>query len=151
LILTLAVAAFAAVIGFDRERAFYPTVLIVIASYYVLFAAMGGSGRTAIIESLFAGVFLLFAVFGFESNYRSSSCLVLKGAFGLILFGLFIGLPLTFAAGRFLGSQLYGMNPYNPTVTLVAAATLGLSGLAASLIPAIAASLTSPRAALRRE
>jgi hypothetical protein len=27
-ILTLAVAAFAAVIGFDRERAFYPTVLI---------------------------------------------------------------------------------------------------------------------------
>ena len=31
--LTLAVAAFAAVVGFDRERAFYPTVLIVIASY----------------------------------------------------------------------------------------------------------------------
>jgi hypothetical protein len=68
-ILTLAVAAFAAVIGFDRERAFYSTVLIVIASYYVLFAAMGGSGRTVIIESLFAGVFLLFAVFGFKSNY----------------------------------------------------------------------------------
>jgi hypothetical protein len=37
-ILSLAVAGFAAVIGFDRERAFYPTVLIVIASYYVLFA-----------------------------------------------------------------------------------------------------------------
>ena len=29
--------------------------------------------------------------------------LVLQGAFGPILFGLFIGLPLTFAAGRFLG------------------------------------------------
>jgi hypothetical protein len=29
-ILTLAVAAFAFVVGFDRERAFYPTVLIVI-------------------------------------------------------------------------------------------------------------------------
>jgi hypothetical protein len=68
-ILTLAVAAFAAVIGFDRERAFYSTVLIVIASYYVLFAAMGGSERTVIIESLFAGVFLLFAVLGFKSNY----------------------------------------------------------------------------------
>ena len=38
--------------------------------------------------------------------------LVLRGAFGLILLGLSIGLPLTFAAGRFLGSQLYGMNPY---------------------------------------
>jgi hypothetical protein len=68
-ILTLAVAAFAAVIGFDRERAFYSTVLIVIASYYVLFAAMGGSERTVIIESLFAGVFLLFAVLGLKSNY----------------------------------------------------------------------------------
>ena len=43
LILSLAVAGLATVIGFDRERAFYPTVLIVIASYYVLFAAMGAS------------------------------------------------------------------------------------------------------------
>jgi hypothetical protein len=42
-ILTLAVAAFAFVVGFDRERAFYPTVLIVIASYYALFAVMGAS------------------------------------------------------------------------------------------------------------
>ena len=32
LILSLAVAGFVAVIGFDRESAFYPTVLIVIAS-----------------------------------------------------------------------------------------------------------------------
>ena len=30
--------------GFDRDRAFYPTVMIVIASYYVLFAAMSGVG-----------------------------------------------------------------------------------------------------------
>jgi hypothetical protein len=43
-ILTLAVAAFAAVIGFDRERAFYPTVLIVIASYYALFVRAGDKG-----------------------------------------------------------------------------------------------------------
>jgi hypothetical protein len=32
LILSVAVAAFATLIGLDRERAFYPTVLIVIAS-----------------------------------------------------------------------------------------------------------------------
>jgi hypothetical protein len=47
LILSLAVAGFAAVIGFDRERAFYPTVLIVIATYYVLFAAMGASSTSS--------------------------------------------------------------------------------------------------------
>jgi hypothetical protein len=69
LILSLAVASFAAVIGFDRERAFYPTVLIVIASYYVLFAAMGASRRTLIIEIVVAGGFLLVAVLGFRRNF----------------------------------------------------------------------------------
>ena len=77
--------------------------------------------------------------------------LVLRGAFALILFGLFIGLPLTFAAGRFLGNQLYGMNPYNPVVTLAAVVALGLSALVASLIPALRASLISPLDALRAE
>jgi len=77
--------------------------------------------------------------------------LIVRGAFGLILFGLLIGLPLTFAAGRFLGSQLYGFNPYDPSVMLVAVVTLGLSALAASLIPAFRASLISPLEALREE
>ncbi len=77
--------------------------------------------------------------------------LVLRGAFGSILIGLFIGLPLTFAVGRFLGSQLYGLNPYNPQVILVAMVALGLSTLAASLIPAVRASSISPLEALRVE
>jgi macrolide transport system ATP-binding/permease protein len=77
--------------------------------------------------------------------------LVLRGAFALVLLGLFIGLPLTFSLGRFLGHQLYGMNPYNPVVTLVAVVTLALSALAASLIPALRASLISPLEALRAE
>ena len=47
LILSVAVAGSAAAIGLDRERAFYPTVLMVIASYYVLFAVMGGSSAGA--------------------------------------------------------------------------------------------------------
>jgi hypothetical protein len=68
-ILTFAVAGFAAVIGFDHDRAFYPTVLIVIASYYSLFAAMGASTHTLIVESIVAGFFALFAVSGFKRNY----------------------------------------------------------------------------------
>jgi predicted permease len=77
--------------------------------------------------------------------------LVLKGAFGLILAGLSLGLPLSFAAGRLLGSQLYGMNPYSPAITIAAVATLGLSALLASVVPAIRASLISPLDALREE
>jgi predicted permease len=77
--------------------------------------------------------------------------LVLRGALTLIVLGLVIGFPLTFAAGKFLGSQLYGMNPYNPVVTLVAVLALGFSAMLASLIPAYRASLISPLDALRLE
>ena len=76
---------------------------------------------------------------------------VLRGAFGLILVGLLIGLPLTFAMGRFLGSQLYGTSPYNPAVTLMAVAVLACAALIASIIPALRASTISPLNALRSE
>ena len=68
LILSLVVAGFAIIVGFDRDRSFYPTVLIVIASYYVLFAVMGASGRTLAIEIFAASGFLLFAMLGFKRN-----------------------------------------------------------------------------------
>ncbi len=77
--------------------------------------------------------------------------LILRGAFGLIVIGLLIGLPLAVAAARFLGSQLYGMSPYNPVVMLGAVLALGLSTLIASLVPALRASLISPLDALRAE
>jgi len=77
--------------------------------------------------------------------------LVLRGAFALIVVGLIIGLPLAAAAGKFLGSQLYGMNPYNPVLMLTAVLALGLSALVACLIPALRASLISPLEALRAE
>jgi len=76
---------------------------------------------------------------------------LLRGAFALIVLGLIIRLPLAAAAGKFLGSQLYGMNPYNPVVMLMAVMALGLSALVASLIPALRASLISPLKALRAE
>ncbi len=39
-LLAFAVGLLATAIGLDRDRAFYPTVTIVIASYYALFAVM---------------------------------------------------------------------------------------------------------------
>jgi predicted permease len=77
--------------------------------------------------------------------------LMLRDAFVLILVGLFIGLPLTFAAARFLGRQLYGMNPFNPAVMVTAIVALGLAALVASFVPAFRASLISPLDALRAE
>jgi len=68
-ILALAVAGFATAIGLDRGRAFYTTVLIVIASYYVLFAVMGASGRTLGTEIAVASGFSFLAILGFKRNF----------------------------------------------------------------------------------
>jgi ABC-type antimicrobial peptide transport system permease subunit len=85
------------------------------------------------------------------ASRRDAVAIILRGTFRLIVVGLVLGLPLTFAAGRFLGNQLYGMNPYDPFVVLTAVAALGFSAFLASLIPALRASRISPMEALRAE
>lgn len=68
LALAAAVAAIATATGMARERSFYSTALIVIASYYVLFAVMGGSTRALALETAVAAAFALAAVLGFKRN-----------------------------------------------------------------------------------
>jgi hypothetical protein len=67
-VLSVVVALFARYVGFDRDRAFYPTVMIVIALYYVLFAAMSGSVETVLLESIVMIGFAIAAVVGFKST-----------------------------------------------------------------------------------
>ena len=69
LLLYAGVDGFAAMVGFDRERVFYPTVVIVTASYYVLFAAAGASTRALLVEIAVASGFVLLAVAGFKRNF----------------------------------------------------------------------------------
>jgi hypothetical protein len=52
--------------GFDRDRALYPAALLAIASYYVLFAAIGGSTSALIAESVQFAVFFGLAFVGFR-------------------------------------------------------------------------------------
>ena len=66
--LAVAVCAFAMVSGFDRERVFYPTMLVVVAHYYILFAVMGSSTPVLALESLAAAAFLAMAVIGFKKS-----------------------------------------------------------------------------------
>lgn len=66
--IALAVSLWATFVGLDKDRAFYPTVLAVIASTYVLFAAMGGSGWTVVIELFIMAAFLVAVVLGFKRN-----------------------------------------------------------------------------------
>ena len=82
LILSLAVAGFAAAVGFDRQRVFYPTVLIIVASYYVLFGVMGASGRTVAIEIIVGIGFLLVAALAFKTSlWLAAAALIGHGVF----------------------------------------------------------------------
>jgi len=62
------VCTFATIVGLDRDRAFYPTLLIVIALYYALFAAIGGAPGALAAESIPIAGFILFAILGFKWN-----------------------------------------------------------------------------------
>ncbi len=66
--LAFTVSILATLVGLDRDRAFYPTVMIVIASYYGLFAVMGGSTRALTIESVIMAGFLVVSILGFKLN-----------------------------------------------------------------------------------
>jgi hypothetical protein len=127
-ILALAVVGFATAIGLDRGRAFYTTVLIVIASYYVLFAVMGASGRTLGMEIAVASGFSFLAILGFKRNFwLVAAAIAAHGAFDVV-HHLFIenpGVPhwwpgfcLAFdgIAGAWLALRLMtrSMNPIEP-------------------------------------
>jgi hypothetical protein len=68
LVLAAVVCAFAMLGGLDRDRVFYPTLMMPIATYYILFAVMGKSTRATMIESVVAGAFLMLALAGFKTN-----------------------------------------------------------------------------------
>ena len=65
-VLALSISGLATVVGLDRDRAFYPTLTIVIASYYGLFAVIGGSLHALILESVGIAAFLLLSLIGFR-------------------------------------------------------------------------------------
>lgn len=67
-VIALVVSLLATLVGFDRERTFYPIVMVVIASYYVLFAVIGGSIETVLLELTVMFAFIGVAVLGFKRN-----------------------------------------------------------------------------------
>lgn len=66
--LALIVGAFATVAGFDRDRSFYPTVLIVVALYYDLFAIMGGVEGALVPEIAASMIFVVLSAVGFRTS-----------------------------------------------------------------------------------
>ena len=80
--LAVVAGALARRVGFDRDRSFYPVILTVIASYYVLFAVMA-EGHTGLwFELIISTLFAAAAIVGF----RTSLWIVVAG---LMMHGVF--------------------------------------------------------------
>lgn len=91
-ILAAMVGLFAHLVGYDRDRSFYATVLTVVGSMYVLFTVMSGGGHTLVTEIAIFAVFAAMAAIGF----RTSLWVV---AAGLALHGVFDFFRHSFLAG----------------------------------------------------
>jgi predicted permease len=81
----------------------------------------------------------------------SAIWLVLRDALTMVVSGIGIGLPLVWALGRLVKSQLYDVKPSDPAVILITILVLCSAGLSAALIPAHRASGINPTDALRVE
>lgn len=116
--LAAGICVFANLVGFDRERAFYATMVLVVATYYVLFAVMAGSMAALGAESLVAIGFFVVAAIGFKkSPWLVATALIGHGVFDFFHHGIIAnpGVPvwwpgfcLSFdiAAGGFLAILL---------------------------------------------
>ena len=85
MVLALGVFGFARFTRFDRDGAFYPTVVVVVAAYYVLFATMSGAERALVVECIVMTAFVLVAVLGFRFNaWLTVAGLAAHGLFDMV-------------------------------------------------------------------
>ena len=84
-ILALSVGLFATFFRLDRDRAFYPTVAIVVASYYALFALIGDSAHALVMECVAILAFVTLSVVGFRNSlWLVVAALAAHGVFDLV-------------------------------------------------------------------
>jgi predicted permease len=76
---------------------------------------------------------------------------VMKEVLILLTIGLAVGIPAAIGLGRYVSSQLYGIQPNDPWIAVSTVALLAVVSAAAGLIPATRASKVDPILALRYE
>ena len=77
--------------------------------------------------------------------------MVMREVLLLLAIGLAIGIPAAIGLGRYVSSQLYGIEAGDPVIAVATTVLLTLVSTAAGLIPARRASRTNPIMALRYE
>ncbi len=77
--------------------------------------------------------------------------MVIGGALWQVGVGLTLGLPAAIGAGKLMTTQLFGVEPWDPVMLMLAVLLLGLAAMAASVVPAWRAASVQPMATLRSE
>ena len=77
--------------------------------------------------------------------------IVMREVLLLLVIGLAVGVPMAIGLGRYVSSQLYGIQPNDPWIAIGTMALLTVVSAAAGLIPATRASRIDPILALRYE
>jgi predicted permease len=135
-------------LSFDQERA-VATLAGLFGVVALALAAVGLYGVTAYTVAQRTSEFGIRMALGADAIRLID--LVLRGAFARVIVGLLLGLPLAVAAGRLIGSQLYGVSFWDPLALAVAAGSLATCALFAAIVPARRAAAISPIDALRTE
>ena len=81
----------------------------------------------------------------------SAGGMIVREAAWLVILGLAIAIPASWALGRLIESQLFGVRPMDPSTMVSAAAVLGIVCLVGSALPARKALSVSPMDVLRSE
>jgi hypothetical protein len=82
---------------------------------------------------------------------RAAGGLIVREAATLTSAGLLIAVPLAWALGRFVESQLFGVHPFDAATIAAAATILALVSLGACAVPARRAGAVDPLNALKSE
>ena len=77
--------------------------------------------------------------------------MVLGDALRLVIVGVVLGIPLALGVMQLIRTQLHDVKPTDPIALIVAVVVLGVSALAAALIPSLRASRVAPLVALRED
>ena len=82
---------------------------------------------------------------------RQVTWLFLREALGLVALGCALALPVVWLSEHYVRSQLYGVEPLDPTTVLVAVLGLGAVAAAGSLVPTLRGARIQPLQVLREE
>jgi ABC-type antimicrobial peptide transport system permease subunit len=142
----------ALLLGIEQERArpqFLAYLLTTFAAFACILALVGMYGVVAyVVRQRQREIAVRMAV---GADARAVTMMFLRGGSLVLAGGLTVGVAGALALGRVLRSQLYGVQPAEPRVLVIAVLAFAAAAMAAMLWPAWRAAAIDPSIVLKEE